>query len=271
MFRKIHQALCDENLKLTEEIHEKYKEKIDNSIRNTVKYSDVRNLVHKNPKLSHTCIVEVLQEDTVDAGYFLQHEGYNPMILNMASNTTPGGGWRNGAVAQEESLFYRSLYYLSLEDPWKLNDKSEKFYPLQMYSCIYSPDIFFFRTKQREGYKLLPYNQCCFLSCLAVSAIRNPRLRKDGTMRPSDVKKMKEKIRGIFKVALKHEHDSVVLGALGCGAYGNDPKEIARIFAEVIPEFQDSFSRITFAIIDYGRTKNCDIFSHILKEKGLLD
>lgn len=36
------------------------------------------------------------------------------LVLNLASDYVPGGGWRKGSLAQEESLFYRSTYDLSL-------------------------------------------------------------------------------------------------------------------------------------------------------------
>ena len=46
-------------------------------------------------------------------------------------------------------------------------------------------------------------------------------------------------------------HDSIVLGAFGCGAYGNPPNHIAQLFKEVITgDFKGCFSHILFAIYD---------------------
>ena len=51
----------------------------------------------------------------------LATEGLNPMCLNLASEFAPGGGWLKGAMAQEESIFYRSTYCVSLK---------REFYPI---------------------------------------------------------------------------------------------------------------------------------------------
>lgn len=258
--------LCQETIDLTPEVYERYKEKIDDSILQTDKIADVRTMNFPKNEQKEPAKLEIIYEDVADAGYQLQKQGYNPVILNMASSFCPGGGWRKGTTAQEESLFYRSMYYLALEDPWKMNKNSLQYYPLQMYSAIYTPNVFFYRNKQLDGYKILPYEECGFISCLAIAAIRNPELNKDGLYRPSDRRVMIEKIKGIFKIALLKGHDSVVVSALGAGAYHNPPEQVAQIFREVIPEFRKYFKRITFAILDYRGSKNFEIFESILRK-----
>ena len=49
-----------------------------------------------------------------------------------------------------------------------------------------------------------------------------------------------------------HGHDSLVLGALGCGAFRNPPHHIAKLFHEVIQEveFANKYKRLVFAILD---------------------
>ncbi len=237
--------------------NESIRKRINNGIENTVKYNDVRELTHPKKNLKQLAIVDVIFEDTADLGYYLLQEGLNPLVLNMSSNTTPGGGWRNGAIAQEEALFYRSTYHLSLENP--------EFYPLNTYNAVYSPDVYFFRENQSQSYNILKQENCCFLSCVAMPAIKKPSLRNN-EYRPSDRRRMKEKIKGVFKIALKHGHDSLVLGALGCGAYKNPPYEVAKIFLEVIKEYRSYFKRISFAILDFGRSNNYEIFSNVLEQ-----
>ncbi len=47
-------------------------------------------------------------------------------------------------------------------------------------------------------------------------------------------------------------HDGIVLSAFGCGAYGNPPGHMARLFREVVmgAAYRDCFKTIAFAIIN---------------------
>ena len=50
----------------------------------------------------------------------------------------------------------------------------------------------------------------------------------------------------------KHRHSTLVLGAFGCGAFGNPPQDVARCFASALAsdEFRGEFARVVFAIVD---------------------
>jgi len=63
--------------------------------------------------------------------------------------------------------------------------------------------------------------------------------------------KTKTKMKVILQIALDRGHDSVVLGAFGCGAFRNPPATIAQLFREVIfQDYKDCFCHITFAILE---------------------
>jgi len=66
----------------------------------------------------------------------------------------------------------------------------------------------------------------------------------------------KQKMRIIFHIALLNGHDSIVLSAMGCGAFKNPPRHIALLFKEVMQEeaFSGKFKCLVFAIIDDGNT-----------------
>ena len=59
-------------------------------------------------------------------------------------------------------------------------------------------------------------------------------------------------MRTIFRIGLLHHHDSLVLGALGCGAFRNPPAHIARLFHAVMEEeeFKNKYKLLVFAILD---------------------
>eukprot|EP00760_Papus_ankaliazontas_P031493 PhM_4_TR5308/c0_g1_i2/m.25046 len=60
-----------------------------------------------------------------------------------------------------------------------------------------------------------------------------------------------EKIRTLLFMAMEAGCDSLVLGALGCGAFRNPPDAVARAFADVLAsdDFKNVFHRVDFAII----------------------
>ncbi|CAF4233041.1 unnamed protein product, partial [Rotaria magnacalcarata] len=70
--------------------------------------------------------VKVVNEDCLIIYQKLVSEGRRPLLLNMANQTNPGGGYRKGDGAQEENLLRRSNYYRSLDIEISDNDASER-------------------------------------------------------------------------------------------------------------------------------------------------
>ena len=124
-------------------------------------------------------------------------------------------------------------------------------YPLHPhFGGIYSEDVFFFRESEERGYALSdrPFRA----SVISVAGVSHPPLDKNGLMYPREQEQTKDKIRTILRIAMEHCHDSLVLGALGCGAFGNPPGQVARLFHEVFeePEFKDQFKEVVFAVLE---------------------
>ncbi len=207
-------------------------------------------------------VVTVVNDDCLAVAREVQN---NPLVLNMANPQTPGGGVEGGSGAQEEHLFRSSNYLLSLysfddalSKAYKVT-RAKQSYPLHdAYGSVYSPKVTVFRGREEDGYPLLdqPYKA----SFIAVPAIYNPTLLKNKKgqyeMEEEDLLLTKEKIRTIFRVAKKHAHQTLILSALGCGAFCNPPNQIARLFREVLQEspYRTAFSKIIFAIKDDHNT-----------------
>lgn len=205
---------------------------------------------------SYQTTVEVLNIDCLQAAMHLLEKGYNPAVLNMASRRNPGGGVTTGAGAQEETLFrrtnlFRSLYQFAPYAQQYGIAPSPFQYPLERnFGGIYTPDAICFREDEQHGYVLM--DRPAMLSFITVAGMNHPDLTPDGMIADHHVGPIKNKIRTIFRLGLNHSHDSLVLGALGCGAFRNPPRHIARLFHEVMdePEFAGKYRHIVFAILD---------------------
>jgi uncharacterized protein (TIGR02452 family) len=174
-------------------------------------------------------------------------------VLNLASERSAGGGWQNGALAQEEALCYRSSLYLCLH---------KSYYPLPSLSAIYSPSVLIIRDAMSRGHTLLtPTEQPANLpvtSVISVAALRYPALTDDKKSYKNEGQRAetKRKIRLTLRVAALGGHTKIVLGALGCGVFGNPPKEVADCFLEVFreKEFQGGWwEEVVFAIMDNAK------------------
>ena len=219
------------------------------SIKFTKRYKDTRCiLLDDNDNDNNLCktSIKVLNIDCIDAGYQLLKDGYNPIVLNCGGSRHAGGGWKDGAGAQEENLFRRTSFSVSLN-----KNTNNELYPIPKYGCIYSPNIVVFRGNEiNQGYKLLekPFQMTFITGCM----IKRPK-HENNKYRQI----ICNKIRSIFRVSLHHKHDSIVLTAIGCGDFKNDPQIIAQLFKQVMNEneFKGKFKMIVFAILDDHNTR----------------
>ena len=87
--------------------------------------------------------------------------------------------------------------------------------------------------------------------------MNRPELDKNGNIAPELVQGIKNKMRTVFRIGLHKEHDALVLGAWGCGAFRNPPAQVAHLFHEVMEEaeFKNKFQKIVFAIIEDHNSK----------------
>lgn len=201
-------------------------------------------------------IITVVNSDSLEEGIRLLDLGYNPAILNMANRHYPGGGTTNGSIGQEEDIFrrtniYRSLYqYAPIGKRFKI-EMSKRQYPMDRnYGAVYSPGITIFRKDAKNGYALM--EQPRTVAFISVAGINRPTLTSDGMIDNAHLEMIKNKIRTILRIGLQNGHDSLVLGALGCGAFCNPPQHIARLFHETLNEheFSNKYKHISFAILE---------------------
>lgn len=179
----------------------------------------------------------VVNQDSLDMAVEFCNDGLEPMVLNMASDYKPGGGVRSGKSAQEECIFRRTNAFMTHPEDW---------YPLESNQVIYSPEV---KVIKDSDYELMDDDDHVTVSMIAVPAIRQPDLKYGTTYHDEDRYLMTSKIESIFKIALMMGRDSLVLGALGCGAFHNPPNEVSQIFKSMLNCYGKYFKRIGFAIL----------------------
>ena len=212
-----------------------------------------------------------INADCVDVADKMINDGLNPAILNLASRRRPGGGYDRGMSAQEETLCRLSTLSQSLyqyydpkykcvydaEVPHRFNA-----YPLDIdFGGIYSPDVMFFRHNLRDAYAFREKPFACGVITVAALSFREPNnycneerqyMSSDGGFTPEGERIQLNKIRTIYRLALKNGHDSIVLGAFGCGVNKLPCDAVARQFAQVLEEseFKGKFKALVFAILE---------------------
>lgn len=193
--------------------------------------------------------IEVANETTLAAVHRLRTAGQHPVALNFASATHPGGGFLTGARAQEEYLARSSGLYACLQaNPMYAFHRARRD-PLYTNYAIYSPEVLVFRAD--DGTLLeTPYTVGIITSPAVYAKELDPLQHAE--IRPA----MWLRILKVLSIGVLHAHDSIVLGAWGCGAFGNDSWEIARLFQKALVEnFKGAYSRVIFAIVDWSPEK----------------
>ncbi|MBL7262227.1 TIGR02452 family protein [Paractinoplanes lichenicola] len=190
-------------------------------------------------------VVEVTNESTLAATRRL---GGDLACLVFASARNPGGGFLNGAKAQEESVARSSALYpalLAAGDFYAYHRAR----PELTYSdrVIYSPRVPVFRDDRGE---LLP--AAYPVSFLTAAAPNRSAIARNQPERLPEVRAiLGRRARRVLQVAAANGHRRLVLGAWGCGVFGNDPVEVADAFAGALSA-GPWFEHVTFAVLDRG-------------------
>jgi len=171
---------------------------------------------------------------------------YSPkaLVLNLADDNFPGGCVSMGSGAQEEALFRRTNYCSSLKI---------ELYPIRNNEVIYSLQISVIKKNENTGWQLLDLNNLPKISFIACPGIKYPDIIEvddEKKLNEDDTKILKNKIKTIIQTAIKFNYDTIIFGALGCGAWKNPIKHVAEIFKEVLQIYDGSILNFYFAIMN---------------------
>lgn len=200
---------------------------------------------HGGSESEATSAVEVWNMDVLEAaGKLHVDEGQRAVaVLNMANAFAPGGGFRQGAGAQEENLHRRTDAYRFTEQ------QAAVLYPMQGDVCYMSKDVTVLRGSEKQGYPFFPVERMFHICLLSCAAIKYPRLTSDRKYADErEFKLMETKIASILGAVAEAGCEAVVLSAFGCGAFANPPEVVAEIFANQLRCWP--IRRVVFSILD---------------------
>lgn len=187
--------------------------------------------------------VQVSNETTLGAALRLIQDGLKPLALNFANGIHPGGGFLNGARAQEETLCRSSALHETLVDDPMYEAHRRRPLPDSTDWAIYSPGVPVFRKD--DGTAMDHYWLLDFLTCAAPVAYR--------VGQPNAGDLLQCRIQRVLAIAQSYGYAALVLGAWGCGAFGNDPRRTAADFRQALEnDFKGVFSDIVFAVADWS-------------------
>lgn len=195
---------------------------------------------------------EVVNETTLHAArrFVEQEPDARLLALNFASARHPGGGFLKGSQAQEESLARASGLYSCISQFREMYDANACF-PSCLYTdhMIYSPDVPAFRDDE-DVLLESPY----LLSFVTAPAVNIGAMRRNEPDKLCLVETtMLSRMEKVLSLAVVHGHDMLVLGAWGCGVFGNDPQRVAGWFQRHLTGegiFHRAFRKIIFAVLD---------------------
>lgn len=195
--------------------------------------------------------ISVEEDTTFHCAQKLDADNKKTAVLNFANAYRPGGGVKDGAMAQEECLCRSSNLYEALIMPYvirhyyKWNEKNTG--DMSSDRIIYSPNVTVFKSDDTYPENLDKWFQVDVITCAA--PYYDKQKKKPVTLdKLADV--FENRIRNILEVAIANQVDYLVLGAFGCGAFQNPPELVASVFYKLLVEqgYGRYFEKVVFAI-----------------------
>lgn len=218
--------------------------------------------LHSQPQ-SKSGAVSVVEGTTQEIAFKYCQGDSRVALLNFASARNPGGGFLNGAKAQEEDLCRCSALYPTLTSQMEYYEANRRQSSL-LYTdhLIYSPAVPFFRVSGSGKFLDEPFLVDVITAPAPNSGPYLKKTKKVGRLESCFL----DRWRNVLKVATHEQVETLILGAWGCGAFGGDPEMASRTALQAIREFGGGLEKILFAIPNRGKRSaaNYKVFRRVL-------
>lgn len=240
----------------TEEMGIKFAQEIENSIKNTkiyrgnIEHIEYANAPYRRIILDSKTTTQALKE------YSKNEE--KVAILNFASYKNPGGCFIGGSIAQEECLCHDSFLYNVLkqfQNSYYDINKQQLNSSLYTNAGLYTPNVAF----NCHGFDWINTN---VITCAA------PNFKAAKTYchisKEENSKALRERCRFVLDIAYDNQIETLILGAFGCGVFGQNPEEVCTIFLDENNKMNRPFHKIIFAIPQDNTSMNYDAFKRVI-------
>lgn len=181
-----------------------------------------------------------LQTDTISA--ILQYRGKQVCALNFANAYCPGGAYILGGNAQEEALCRASMLFYTIRNVPEFYNRN-RIHTLPDYTdgMIYSWHVPVIRDN--EGTLLSAPVTCDFITCPAVNRTVAKLMMSADKIDAA----MRNRITQIIALAANQHPEVLILGAFGCGAFGNKRETVYPMFEQAINQYLPEDIEAVFA------------------------
>lgn len=242
----------------TDDMERDYAPQIKNSSQATKQYME-NSMILIKPYIHENMDIILCNLDSVSA--IFEHEQGKTAVLNFASFKSPGGGFMAGSRAQEECLCHNSFLYNVLvrhQDYYDYNNANPKNNALYFNRALYSPDVYFFNEDTELS--------CDVITCAAPNITPAKKYGWKVTDEDNSAA-LDSRINFILKIAVENNVETLILGAYGCGVFGQDATEVARIFMKYLHgDYNRLFKKVVFAIPQGINDYNYEKFESVLEE-----
>lgn len=199
---------------------------------------------------------QILVNDDSVSACFKYKDGVT-CVLNFSSYKNPGGMFYEGSKAQEECLCHESYLYNVLKEikdfyEWNKNNLNKALYKNR---AIYSKDVRFVRGEKNVRVDVLT---CASPNFKAANKYKN-------VTREENHEVLKNRIKFIKNICENNGVKTLILGAYGCGVFGQDAYEVALLFKTIFTNSE--IENIYYAVPDKVNSENYDAFNKVFNEK----
>jgi uncharacterized protein (TIGR02452 family) len=215
--------------------------------------------------------VTVSQKRTFEAASIYAKKGIITAVHNFASSMNPGGGVKHGASAQEECLCRCSTLYYSLNsraswDKFYTPHREGNLSGVHNDDVIYTPSVKVFKS-DTDFPEMMSEDEWYNVNVITCAAPDLHGCHEDGqNVSSAELTAIHQRrLRRILDTALINGNEAVILGAFGCGAFGNPPQLAASAAKSVIADYLHAFCFIEFAVYCTPKhIENYEIFKKVL-------